>query len=67
MTRALIAAAYGAAIFAILVCVLRWEFRRVHGRSSSKAKPAPQRIQKALARWLSALGDEDKKKSRRAA
>jgi len=65
MTRAVIAAIYGMTILAILVCVLRWEVRRVQGRSAGRSKPAPQRMQKALSSWLTGYVDEPRKKPRR--
>jgi hypothetical protein len=69
VTRGIVAVLYAVAIFAVLVCLLRWEFRRAFGHSRRRsAKAPPSRAQKALARWLLArAGEEPKKPGRREA
>jgi hypothetical protein len=67
LTLRITAAVYAAAIAAALLCLLRWEIRRMR-RGRARGKSGPDREQLALARWLSGFAkDREKKKSRREA
>src|SRR5262249_30326062 len=64
LTLRVTAAIYAVAVAAALLCLLRWEIRRV--RRSSRRKSGRDRAQRALAGWLAGLmSDREKKSSRR--